>query len=252
MATMANWNGHTFEVGSKLIRAFDELKIKGACETTDKNSDKQKYVERKYGEIPEVSMTVHLNALTGVSNVYAEAMQFVQEATDGATAYFYLGGSKLIPAEMMLVEAQVNEVVQAPARGDTWISCDVALKFKQGTKGDGASGGGGGSGGGSGGKGWLSGIVNNIKQDPEEAAKKVKNYISKAKTESKTETVKVPSLKDVTGGLISGTKVKDTDTQKDTSVKITATTGKASITLSGSVVKSAKEFVQKAVNKKNK
>ena len=137
MAQMANWNGHTFTVSPNLIRGFTDLSIKGGCETTDKNSEKQKYVERKYGEIPEIGMTVGLNALTGVTDVFSEAMAFVKEAMEGACAYFYLGTSKLLPAKMMLIQAEVVEVVNLPGKGDKWISCNVKLKFKQGSKNDG-------------------------------------------------------------------------------------------------------------------
>lgn len=151
MATMGNWNGHTFEVSPNLIRGFTELSIKGSCETTTKNSKKQKYVERKYGEIPEISLTVGLSALTGVTDVYSEALAFVKEATQGATAYFYLGSTKLLPAKAMLTSAEVVEIVNAPGQGDKWLSCNVKLTLKQGSKtdeGSGSSGSSGSSGGG--------------------------------------------------------------------------------------------------------
>ena len=147
MATIANWHGHTFEVSPKLIRGFTDLTIKGGCETTDKNSGKQKYVEHKYGEIPEISMTVSLNAQTGVTDVMAEAMEYVREATDGDADYFYLGNEKLLPAKIMLVKAEIVEITHMPGQGDKWISCDVKLTFKQGTQNDGNSGSGGGGNG---------------------------------------------------------------------------------------------------------
>lgn len=134
MATIANWNGHTFEVSPNLIRGFTDLTIKGSCETTTKNSNKQKYVKRKYGEVPEISMVVGLSALTGVTNVMSEAMAFISEATAGKTAYFYMGTKKLLTAKMMLVSAEVVEVVNMPGSGDAWISCNVKLTFKQGAK----------------------------------------------------------------------------------------------------------------------
>lgn len=140
MATIANWNGHTFEVSPNLIRGFTDLTIEGGCETTTKNSSKQKYEERKYGESPTISMTAHLNAQLGVTDVRAEAMEFVQEATEGACAYFYLGTAKLFPAKLILTKASINQIVHMPLSGDTWISCDVKLTFKQGTKNDGSSG----------------------------------------------------------------------------------------------------------------
>lgn len=148
MATIANWNGHTFEVSPTLIRGFTELRIEGGCETTTKNSSKQKYEERKYGESPTISMKVHLNAQLGVTDVYAEAMELLKEATEGACDYFYLGSSKLVPAKLILTRASIAEIVHLPMSGNTWISCDVQLTFKQGTKNDGSSGSGSGSSGG--------------------------------------------------------------------------------------------------------
>ena len=152
MATIANWNGHTFEVSPSLIRGFSELRIEGGCETTTKNSSKQKYEERKYGESPTISMKVHLNAQLGVTDVYSEAMELLAEATEGACDYFYLGSSKLVPAKLILNRASIAEIVHLPMSGDTWISCDVQLTFKQGTKNDGSSGSGSSSSGGSGSK----------------------------------------------------------------------------------------------------
>lgn len=136
MATIANWNGHTFVVSSRLVRSFTDLKIKGSSETTEKNSDKHNYEEHKNGEAYEISMTVCLSAQMGVTNVYSEAMAFVHEAAEGATAYFYIGGSKLLPAEMMLTSAEVEEIEYMPGKGNRWVSAQVKLTFKQGTEND--------------------------------------------------------------------------------------------------------------------
>ncbi|MBQ9252239.1 MAG: hypothetical protein IJ188_06365 [Clostridia bacterium] len=137
MSTIANWYGHTFEVSPQLIRSFSGLSIKSGCETTEKNSANQKYQERKYGNSPEVEFTIHLSALTGVTDVYAEAMQYIQEATDGACSYFYIGDQKLIQAQLILVSAEVSEIVTMPGNGGKWISADVKVKFQQGTLTDG-------------------------------------------------------------------------------------------------------------------
>ncbi len=154
MPQIGNWNGHVFEVSDRLIRGFTELSINGGCETTEKNTNEQKYVERKYGNAQSISLVVGLNALLGVNDVQGEAMQFVAEAEAGATAYFYLGSRKLVSCQMMLTRADVVEVVTAPGRGDMWISCNVRLTLQQASDNDGsipASDAGAGSGGGSGG-----------------------------------------------------------------------------------------------------
>ena len=154
MSQIGSWNGHTFEVSDRLIRGFTELQIQGGCETTEKNTNEQKYIERKYGNAQTISLVVGLNALAGVTDVYAEAMQFISEAVAGETAYFYLGSRKLLPCQLMLTQASVVEIVTMPGRGDVWISANVRLSFQQGSDNDGGSGGSSGSsGGGSGGTG---------------------------------------------------------------------------------------------------
>lgn len=155
MPQIGNWNGHVFEVSDRLIRGFTELSIQGGCETTEKNTNEQKYVERKYGNAQSISLVVGLNALLGVTDVQGEAMQFVAEAEAGATAYFYLGSRKLVSCQMMLTRADVVEIVTAPGRGDRWISCNVRITLQQASDNDGgipASDAGAGSSGESGGK----------------------------------------------------------------------------------------------------
>ena len=157
MPQIGNWNGHVFEVSDRLIRGFTELSINGGCETTEKNTNEQKYVERKYGNAQSISLVVGLNALLGVNDVQGEAMQLVAEAEAGATAYFYLGSRKLVSCQMMLTRADVVEIVTAPGRGDRWISCNVRITLQQASDNDGSipasdagEGSGGGGGGGSG------------------------------------------------------------------------------------------------------
>ena len=147
MAQIASWNGHTFEVSAQLIRSFTDLSLKGSCETEDKKSGGQQYVKRKNGKPAELSLTVGLNAQLGVTDVRSEALAYVQEASDGATEYFYIGTKKLIDAKMMLTSAEVTEYATMPANGDKWISCDVKLTFKQASKNEGGGSGSGGSGG---------------------------------------------------------------------------------------------------------
>lgn len=154
MAEIGSWKGHTFTVSPTLIRSFSGLTIKGSSETEDKTGSGQKYVSRKNGNPSEISLTVELNALTGC-NVKDEALQFVNQAHNGAKDYFYLGGKKLVACQLMLVEASVTET--AIAANGTWTSCKVKLVMKQCAKYDGtgndSGSGGGGSGGGNGSSG---------------------------------------------------------------------------------------------------
>ena len=151
MPDIASWNGHKFVVNSRMIASFRELTIKGSCETTDKTANNQKYMERKNGEATQIVFVVELNALTGVKNVYGEAMKYVDEARNGKTDYLYLGSSKAGKAKMMLVSAEVQEIVFANGKGNKWVSCEVKLTMKQGSQtesgGDSSSDSGGGGGG---------------------------------------------------------------------------------------------------------
>lgn len=140
MAQIANWNGHTFEVSAKLIRSFQDMALKGSCETEDKTSGGQKYVSRKNGNPAELTLNVSLSAYLGVTDVRYEALTYVKEANEGATEYFYLGTQKLVSAKMMLITAEVTEYMPMPGNADIWISCEVKLSFKQADKGDGSSG----------------------------------------------------------------------------------------------------------------
>lgn len=149
----AQWNNHRFTVSPQVIRGFTGLSIKGASETEDKESGKQQYASRKAGKPSEISLTAHLNKLTGC-NVRDEALAFVTDAQSGATNYFYVGGKKLIASQLMLTEAAVDEVQIAP--DGTWISCTVKLNLKQ-SQGNAqvAKVGGGGGGGGTSYKGGI-------------------------------------------------------------------------------------------------
>lgn len=147
---IAKWAKHKFVVTPTLIRGFQDLKIKGHCNVENKDKDNEKeFVTRKNGKPTELSFTVDLNALTGVKNVYNEAMKFVSEADEGKTDYFYLGTKKLLGIKMMLVTAEISEVVMFPKTGNKWISCSVKLSFKKASKGKTKGGSGGDDEGGS-------------------------------------------------------------------------------------------------------
>lgn len=231
MATIANWNGHTFIVSPSLIRSFTDLKIKGACETEDKDTANQKYVELKNGEPAEITMTVSLSAQMGVTSVYTEAMNFVTEATNGTKAYFYMGESKLIPAQMMLIKAEVEEIEHLPNRGDQWISAKVNLTFKQ-------AGGGSGSGGRgtrtsarhSGTESSGGGGAGGSESDTDDYdIQKRKNTVSKGLNTVKlvvAEAKEASGLNDYVGGLLyqAGLIARATQTTADTFTAINPTT----------------------------
>ncbi len=236
MPQIGSWNKHTFEMSENLIRGFTDMTIEGACEVTEKNTKQQKYVERKYGEIPVITLTVGLNALVGVTDVMGEAMTFVEEATAGAMDYFYLGSKKLLPCKVRLTKAEVVEITHMPGKGDVWVSSKVKLTLKQGAESD--QGGGGSSGGGSSGGGSKKPSVKNPAPTLDAAAivggitslittgiNAAKSLVEKAKAASAQAknnqvdaiTSAAPTLPD-----------RVTQINSDSAQKVSATTGRAS------------------------
>lgn len=131
---MASWNGHVFDVSSSVVRGFSDMKIKAGSETKNKTASKQKYVARKAGSVREITMSIILHAYLGIPDVYSEAVDFLADANNGESDYFYLGDAKLFSAKMMLTSAEVIEIVHYPGQGNKWISCKINVTFKQGSK----------------------------------------------------------------------------------------------------------------------
>ena len=254
MPQIGSWNKHTFEISENLIRGFTDMTIKGGCEVTEKNSKQQKYVERKYGEIPSVTITVELNAMVGVTDVMGESLAFVQEATDGATDYFYLGSRKLLPCKVRLTEAEIVEISHMPGKGDVWISSKVKLTMKQGTETDG--GGGSGSSPGS----QKPSTTKTTPTAAETAAKIISTVGDAAKTVITTGINAVKTLIDKAKAASAQAKNNQVDAvtsaapvladrvsqiNKDSANKVTTTTGRAA-----TAIATAKKLAQKAANNK--
>lgn len=146
MGEVAKWNNHRFVVSSRLVRAISEISIKGSFESKETVSDNQKFVRRENGKPVELSFTVTLSAALGC-DVRKESVDFVNEATNGAKDYFYIGRKKLMPCAFMLTDASVEDVEITPK--GKWAYASVKLTMKQSTKSDGTmpiapAGGGGG------------------------------------------------------------------------------------------------------------
>lgn len=147
MGVIAEWNGHQFVVEPTKIQSFKELSITGGIETkksTTSGSDQS--VSKKNGNARKVTLCAILNRSTGCEDVQAEAMNFVQEATDGAEDYMYCGGEKLLACKLMLTSAKVSQIEMTGS--GYWTYAEVELTLEQSTKMDGAAakttGGGGG------------------------------------------------------------------------------------------------------------
>ena len=237
MPQIGSWNKHTFEMSENLIRGFTDMTIEGACEVTEKNTKQQKYVERKYGEIPVITLTVGLNALVGVTDVMGESMAFVAEATAGEMDYFYLGSKKLLPCKVRLTKAEVVEITHMPGKGDVWISSKVKLTLKQGAESDQGGGGSGSSGSGTGGSQKPSvknpaptvdvagAIVDGIKSMITTGINAAKSLVEKAKAASAQ--AKNNQIDAITSAAPTLTN-RVTQINSDSAQKVSATTGRAS------------------------
>lgn len=129
MAEMGRWNGHIFEVSPSVIRSWSGLTIKGSNKTSDKTKKKEKYIATSTTNPTEIGLTIYLYAQLGC-DVRAETMAFVEEARKGATDYFYVGDTKLVPYSLLLTEANVKES-KFGSNGE-WISAQIKLTMKQG------------------------------------------------------------------------------------------------------------------------
>lgn len=157
MAEIGSWNGHRFEVSAHLIQSFTGLTIRASSATEEQTGGDQGFVTRKNGAPTQISFTVALNALLGCS-VRSEAMRFIDEASAGATGYFYIRGQKVVGCLLMLSEASVQNVELTPS--GEWLRCEVQLTMQQsGSGGTSSSGGGSGSGGGGGGSSKKSSLI---------------------------------------------------------------------------------------------
>lgn len=125
---IGRWKGFRFVVEPGLIRSFSGLQIRGSNETDSKKKGSQLYVAKKNMNPVEISMTVHLNAMTGC-DVRREAINFVSYARSGAYDYFYVGDKKLVTCMLLLTEATVKEV--EIAHNSTWVKADVQITMKQ-------------------------------------------------------------------------------------------------------------------------
>lgn len=165
MNELAQWAGYQFYISADSAVLFEKLKLSAEMETEEQEDQGQKYVSFKSGKPVEISFGVILNAGLGV-DVRKRCLEFLNAAQTGESGYFYMGGKRLLPFEMMLTKASTDEVQTAP--GGKWVAVNVTVTFRQsengtilggviGKKKEDVTGGGGGDG--SGRKNWL---VDNI------------------------------------------------------------------------------------------
>lgn len=129
------WGPLDFHVQPRDIIGVKGLSFTGSCEIEEKERGGEKYASFKAGKPIEFSMTAKLNAYL-TDNVQQKALEMVKLATRGEKNYLYMSKRKLFPSRFMLVSAKPQNVTVAA--GGVWVSCEVALSFKQAGKYDGS------------------------------------------------------------------------------------------------------------------
>ena len=136
MGMIAEWNGHSFVVSPSLIQSFRDLKITGSVETKKVTTvGSEQAVAVKNNNARNVTLTAILSTAAGCGDVKGEALNFVEEATNGEEAYFYVGGEKLFICMMMLTKASVGTIEISP--GGVWTYAEVEMTLEQSSKLDG-------------------------------------------------------------------------------------------------------------------
>lgn len=147
---IVKWGKISFYVTPKSIKSFRDLSISAAVETEDSTTGGEKFIKLKNKGSYQITLTAILNKALNVDVKKTAINEMAEAARRGDTGYFYFGGEKLLTPMFMATEAKISNVVITPKNG--WVSCEVAMTFKQCSKfgGGGSGSGGGGSGGGNG------------------------------------------------------------------------------------------------------
>lgn len=134
-STIVKWKDQVFSVKPRDVVGVKDITASGTCETKEAKSGKQRYVKHKARKPIEFTMTAQLNSYL-TKDVQQRALELVKISTRGKRGYIYMGAGKLYPCQFMLTSAKVSKV--SIAAGVQWVSCEVALSFKQASKYDGS------------------------------------------------------------------------------------------------------------------
>lgn len=131
MATMAQFGSLKFEITSSTALLFQNLKLSAQCETEEKTADEQGFVSAKNGKPVEVSFSILLSAALGI-DVRSAVTEVLNTAQRGGQEYFYVGGGKIFPFKMMMVNAETEEIQISPA--GVWVFSKLNVTLKQSSK----------------------------------------------------------------------------------------------------------------------
>lgn len=158
--TIVKWGEFAFKLGGTSMMGIEDIEIAASCETEDKETDDEKYAEKKNAKPYEVELKAILDAKLGI-DVKKTAMKMTEAARKGQGGYLYTAGAKLMPCKFMAVGADVSEI-EMNAQGK-WLFCEVKLKLTQCSKYNGKASSSGSSGsGGSSSKSSSSGSSNKV------------------------------------------------------------------------------------------
>lgn len=129
--TIVKWGEFAFKLGGTSMMGIEDIEIAASCETEDKETDDEKYAEKKNAKPYEVELKAILDAKLGI-DVKKTAMKMTEAARKGQGGYLYTAGAKLMPCKFMAVSADVSEI-EMNAQGK-WLSCEVELKLTQCSK----------------------------------------------------------------------------------------------------------------------
>jgi len=131
---IVRWGDFKFSVTPKDIVGVRDISLSGSCETEEKESGGEKYVKLKNRKPIEFTVKVLLNAYL-TEDVKGKTVDLITTSTKGQSNYLYLGNEKLLTPRFMLTAAKAGKVTIAA--GNTWVSSEIELTFRQSTKYDG-------------------------------------------------------------------------------------------------------------------
>ena len=129
--TIVKWGEFAFKLGGTSMMGIEDIEIAASCETEDKETDGEKYAEKKNAKPYEVELKAILDAKLGI-DVKKTAMKMTEAARKGQGGYLYMAGAKLMPCKFMAVSADISEI-EMNAKGK-WLCCEVKLKLEQCSK----------------------------------------------------------------------------------------------------------------------
>lgn len=130
MAIIAQFDTLKFGISGSTAMLFSDMKLSAGSETEDKASGNQQYAARKNGKPAEITKSIILEAALGM-DVETMTREILNAAQRGTQGYFYIGGKKVFPCKMMLVNAETEETELSPS--GKWVRAKINITMRQST-----------------------------------------------------------------------------------------------------------------------